>query len=111
MWLLNLGARMVKREVSIDSYFSLPTDLAGEMCQWSEFVCGDGYAVTLKTATETVSTSLEQDEGRPLVFVRGSGDGPLFFRVRGMTMYALAGHSDDVWPRVIRWNPDLVAQE
>lgn len=97
---------MVKREVSIGSYFSLPTDLAAEMSQWVEFVSGEGYAVTLKTATETVSTSLEHDEGHPFVLVRGSGDGHLFFRVLGVTLYALAAHSDDVWPRVMRWNPD-----
>jgi hypothetical protein len=91
-----------KREVRVDSYFSLPTDLAAEMRSWSEFVCGEEYAVTLKSQSESVSTSLEHDEGQPFVVVRG-GEGPLFFRALGAVVYAMAGNSDDVWPRVMRW--------
>jgi hypothetical protein len=97
---------MIKRAVYIDSYFSLPTDLAAEMRAWPEFISGDGYRAQLRTATEEVSTSLEHDEGRPYVLVQGTGDGPLFFRVLGLSLYALAGHSDDVWPRVMRWEGD-----
>ncbi len=95
---------MNKREVRIDSYFSLPTDLAAEMRAWSEFVSGEEYAVSLKSQSESVSTSLEYDEGQPFVIVRGMGDGQLFFRTLGMVLYALAANSDDVWPRVMRWN-------
>jgi hypothetical protein len=96
---------MPTRAVNIDSYFSLPTDLASEMKSWSEFVSGSGsgYDVVLKTDSEDVLTSLEHDEGRPFVLVSGKGDGPLYFRVLGLTLYALAGHSDDVWPQVMRW--------
>ena len=78
-------------------------DLAAEMRSWEEFVTGSEYNVTLRSEHEDVSTSLEKDEGRPFVLVSGNGDGPLFFRVLGLTLYALAGHSDDVWPRVTRW--------
>jgi hypothetical protein len=99
---------MNKYEVRIDSYFSLPTDLASEMQAWPEFVEGKEYAVTLRTATEEVSTSLEHDEGQPYVFVRGTGEGQLFYRALGLTLYALAGHSDDVWPRVTRWSSEHV---
>ena len=99
---------MTKHEVRIDSYFSLPTDLAAEMRSWPEFVQGDGYAVTLRSCTEEVSTSLENDEGDPYVFVRGATEGPLFFRVLGATLYALAGNSDSVWPRVTRWDSELL---
>ena len=100
---LGQNAFMPKRAVNIDSYFSLPTDLAAEMRSWEEFVTGNEYNVTLHSEHEDVTTSLEQDEGRPFVLVSGNGDGPLFFRVLGVTLYALAGHSDDVWPRVARW--------
>jgi hypothetical protein len=99
---------MKKHEVRIDSYFSLPTDLAAEMHTWPEFVEGKEYAVTLRSSTEEVSTSLEYDEERPYVFVRGTGEGHLFYRTLGVTLYALAGHSDDVWPSVTRWSSDLV---
>lgn len=100
---VNCTNYMNKREVRIDSYFSLPTDLAAEMRSWSEFISGEEYVVSLKSQSESVSTSLEYDEGQPFVVVRGVGDGPLFFRTLGMVLYALAGHSDDVWPRVMRY--------
>jgi len=98
---------MPKRAVYITSYFSIQTDLAAEMRSWEEFVVGSDYDVKLRTEFEEVNTSLEDDEGEPYVLVRGEGDGPLFFRVLGLTLYALAGHSDDVWPRVMRWSPDI----
>ena len=97
---------MSNRAVYIDSYFSLPTDLASEMRSWPEFVNGENYAVTLSSASEQVSTSMENDDGHPFVLVKGRGDGPLFYRVLGVTLYALAGHSDDIWPRVMRWDGD-----
>ncbi len=104
---MKLGA-MTKREVRIDSYFSLPTDLAVEMRSLPEFVEGKEYAVTLRSSTEEVFTSLEYDEDAPYVSVRGNGEGSLFFRALGLTLYALAGNSDDVWPRVMRWSSKMV---
>ena len=95
---------MVQREVLIDSYFSLPTDLAAEMASWPEFVSGTEYNATLRSEGELVETSIGDDEGRPFVSVRGSGSGDLFYKVLGLTLYALAGNSDDVWPRVTQWN-------
>ena len=97
---------MPNRAVYIDSYFSLPTDLAAEMREWPEFVSGNEYQAVLRTSSEEVTTSLEHDESRPFVLVKGVGDGPLFFRVLGVSLYALAGNSDDVWPRVMRWNKE-----
>ncbi len=82
---------MSQRAVYIDSYFSLPTDLAGELRGWPEFLAGEGYETSLRTETEDVSTSLRSDEGRPYVLVIGRGDGPLFYRVLGQCVYALAG--------------------
>jgi len=93
---------MPRRAVRIESYFSIPTDLAAEMRSWPEFVAGDGYEVSLRSDAEEVSISLEHDEGHPFVQVSGEGEGPLFHRVLGLTVYALAGHSDEVWPRVMR---------
>ena len=49
---------MPNRAVYVESYFSMPTDLAGEMRDWPEFVSGHGYSVQLKSAGEIVSTSL-----------------------------------------------------
>jgi hypothetical protein len=100
---------MLIREVRIDSYFSLPTDLAAEMGSWPEFVSGTEYTTTLRSEGELVETSLQEDEGSHFVRVRGSGHGNLFFKVLGITLYALAGHSDDVWPRVMRWDSELAA--
>ena len=97
---------MPDRAVLIDSYFALPTDLAKAMRTWPEFVSGEAYATVLRSDAEVVSTSLEQDDGRPYVLVRGEGDGALFFRVLGQTLYTLAENSDDVWPRVIKLDPD-----
>jgi hypothetical protein len=94
---------MTDREVRIDSYFSLPTDLAAEMKGWPEFRSGDGYETCLGADDEEVSTSLEEDEGKTFVLVKGTGAGELFFRVLGAAIYALSAHSDDVWPRVTRW--------
>ncbi|MDR3479895.1 MAG: hypothetical protein P4L91_04200 [Burkholderiaceae bacterium] len=94
---------MNKREVRIDSYFSLETDLAAEMQSWPEFVNGEGYNVTLKSDTEEVSTTLEHNEDQPIVVVRGRGDGQLFNSVLGATLFAMAGNSDDLWTRVMRW--------
>jgi len=37
----------MKREIHSVSYFSLPTDLAGEMRDWPEFVAGQEYSVDL----------------------------------------------------------------
>lgn len=96
---------MAQRAVRIDSYFSLPTDLAAEMRQWPEFVAGQGYETNLRTAAEEVATSLQTDEGQSYLLVQGHGEGTLFYRVLGQCVYALAGDSDDVWPRVLRWTP------
>jgi hypothetical protein len=93
---------MPNRDVRIDSYFSLPTDLAAELASWPEFVCGQGYEAELRSDDELVVIRLEQDEGRPFVRIRGTGNGPLFHRVIGTAIHALSAHSDDVW--LTRWS-------
>jgi hypothetical protein len=87
----------MKREVHIISYFSLPTDLAGEMCDWPEFVCGQQYSVDLKVPGESVSVRyVEHGDAAPYVAVSGDGTGTLFDRVLGKAVYALAAHSDNL---------------
>jgi hypothetical protein len=89
----------MSRETHIRSYFSLPTDLAGEMRDWPEFVRGEGYSVELRSFDigEEVSVRLvEKGEDSPYVAVRSSNGGPLFDRVLGRVIYALSRHSDDL---------------
>jgi hypothetical protein len=86
------------REVHIISYFSLPTDLAAEMRGWAEFVEGQEYSVDLKSSDsgDTVSVRFVQDGEEHYVSVSGTGAGPLFDRVLGRVIYALATHSDNL---------------
>ena len=51
----------MKRETHIISYFSLPTDLAGELRDWPEFVSGHEYSVDLKSPSESVSVRYVED--------------------------------------------------
>jgi len=88
----------MKRETHIISYFSLPTDLAGEMRDWPEFVSGQDYSVDLKSSdsSETVSVRFVEDSEERFVSVSGTGTGLLFDRVLGRVVYALAAHSDNL---------------
>ena len=91
----------MRKEVQINSYFSLPTDLAGEMRGWPEFVSGEEYSVDLQSAEggECVTVRMVEEEGElPYVTVggEGEGDGLLFRRVVGTVVYALAKHSDNL---------------
>ena len=88
----------MSREVHINSYFSLPTDLAAEMRGWPEFVTGQEYSVDLRgpDSRETVSVRLVKDGEDRYVSVSGIGTGPLFDRVLGRVTYALAAHSDNL---------------
>lgn len=87
---------MGDREVHILSYFSLETDLAGEMHAWPEFVSGEGYCVRLTSPSETIEVSLAEEEEQKYVIVRGTGAGELFDRVLGRVIHALAAHSDNL---------------
>ncbi len=88
----------MKRETHIISYFSLPTDLAGEMRDWPEFVSGQEYSVELKSpdSSETVSVRYVEDGEEHYVSVSGDGAGTLFDRVLGRVIYVLAAHSDNL---------------
>ena len=92
-------------KVEITSYFSIDTDLAALMREWPEFVRGDRYDVELRTQQtgECVTThyeSYDEAEGTtPELVVEGTAAGPLFQRVLGAVIYALASHSDNLMTR------------
>ena len=96
------------KQARLDSYFSLPTDLASEMRDWPEFVSGLGYDLELETGAEKVSVRLidAAEDDCAHVFVRGEGYGYFFDKVLGRVVYALAAYSDDV--AVMRWRDDPV---
>ena len=99
MQLSTLGDfKCMKRETHIHSYFSIPSDLAGEMRDWPEFVSGHDYSVDLKNSdsSETVSVRFVEGGEERFVAVSGTGAGVLFDRVLGRVIYALAAHSDDL---------------
>jgi hypothetical protein len=88
----------------IDSYFSLPTDLAAIMRDWPEFTRGEGYLVDLEGHSERVSVRLvpASDDDCQHVVVQGDPEGRLFHAVLGRVAYALAANSDNV--TVCRWS-------
>jgi hypothetical protein len=93
---------MANRDVRIDSYFSLPTDLASELREWPEFVAGEDYSVELQSSSERVLVRPEFDEEQMFIRLTGSGSGPLFHRVLGVAIHALSAHSDSVF--ITRWS-------
>ena len=105
---MNKSTVSPSRRISrVDSYFSLPTDLAAELRPWHEFVEGAGYSAELKGSAERVSVCLmpAADEDAEHVLVVGEGCGDLFDRVLGRVVFALSAHSDSVW--VSRWSLDI----
>jgi hypothetical protein len=80
----------------IGSYFSIATDLAGEMRSWPEFMSGSGYDVELRDASsgESVSVRYVESGEEPHVHITGSGEGSLFDRVAGRVIHAMSAHSD-----------------
>jgi len=93
---------MSDRDIRIDSYFSLPTDLASELRAWPEFLAGEGYTVELQSPSERISVQPEFDEGQMFIRLTGTGTGPLFHRVLGATVHSLSAHSDSVF--ITRWS-------
>ncbi len=85
------------KKVRIESYFSLPTDLAAEFRGWSEFVAGDGYNVELRDlGGRSVIIRYSETEDAPELTLESSDEGALFARVLGHAVYALSAHSDTV---------------
>ncbi len=79
----------MKRERHNISYFSLPSDLAGEMCGWPEFVSGQEYSVDLLSSDETVSVRYVETSEERYVSVSGNDKGRL--------LSAFLGESFTLW--------------
>lgn len=98
----------MKHTIRIDSYFSLPTDLAAEFRSYPEFRGGVGYSVDLQSEHETVAVRLlpaEDDDCQHVVVAgEGEGEGRLFNAVLGCVVLALSMHSDNV--QVCNWSAD-----
>lgn len=90
----NNETQIKQREVRVTSYFSRPTDLAGAMRSWPEFIVGDGYSVQLRSDFGLTHVDLH---GEPdYVSVIGPATDPLFERVLGTVIYELSAHSDNL---------------
>ena len=100
------SAEVTHRTARIDSYFSLPTDLANEMREWSSYVSGSGYDVLLRSEQETVDIRFvpASSEDAQHVVVSGNGTGELFSQALGAAVYALAAQSDNV--NVCQWRAE-----
>ncbi|MBI3881807.1 MAG: hypothetical protein HY301_17305 [Verrucomicrobia bacterium] len=88
----------MNKRLRIESYFSQPTDLAGEMREWPEFVTGNGYDVDLRNpdTEETVAVRYVESGERAFIDITATGNGSLFDRVAGRAIYALSGNSDNL---------------
>jgi hypothetical protein len=91
---LTIGGRKMKRHLRIVSYFSIPTDLAGLMRAWPEFVRGSGYDVDLRSEEEEVQLRYEDGPNDSYVVVSSSGQGLLLQRVVGLSVSEMSAHSD-----------------
>jgi hypothetical protein len=91
--------------VRIDSYFSLPTDLAGMARSWPEFVSGQEYSVEFAHADGPITVQLVLGTGDDCkhVVVQSEQESRLFYSVLGFVSFALAAHSDNL--QVMRWGP------
>ena len=89
----------MKKFLHIRTYDSIPTDLAGEMRGWREFVSGEAYMVHLRddqTGDEVSVCMRDTPDDFPTVIVEGSSRGPLLDRVLGRAIQALSEHSDNL---------------
>jgi hypothetical protein len=94
-WLImTIGGRKMKRHLRIVSYFSIPTDVAGLMRHWPEFVRGSGYDVDLRSQEEEVQLRYEDGADDSYIVVSSSASGPLLQRAVGLAVSALSAHSD-----------------
>jgi hypothetical protein len=89
-----IGGRKMKARIRIVSYFSSPTDLAGAMRDWPEFVSGTDYDVYLRSPEEEVQLRYEDGDNDSYVLVSSSIAGPLLERAVGRAVQAMSAHSD-----------------
>jgi len=74
----------------------METNLAAEVQDWSEFVTGKDYDVELRgpETDEVVNVCFVDKDQESEVVITGTGSGPLFDRVAGRAIHALAAHTD-----------------
>ena len=85
-------------EITVRSYLSFPTDLAGEMREWPEFITGEGYYVDLQDESTggkiTVRYNERQNDAR--VIITGPASSRLYDQVVGRVVCAMALNSDEL---------------
>jgi hypothetical protein len=89
----------MRKQLHILTYDSIPTDLAGEMRRWPEFVAGQDYTVHLRDAQtgEEVNVCMrDTPDDVPTVVVDGPSRSALLDKVLGRVAQALAEHSDNL---------------
>ncbi|MCO6512747.1 MAG: barstar family protein [Aridibacter famidurans] len=87
----------MKVEFHIITYDSKPTDLAGELRDWSEFVDGRRYSVILKSGGEEARVwKVEDPGGFPTIVCSGVSRSPLLDKLLGRVVQALEEHSDNL---------------
>jgi hypothetical protein len=99
------GAMAMKTQFHIRTYDSIPTDLAGEMRDWREFVSGEAYTVRLRddqTGEEVSVCMQEMPEDFPTVIVEGPARSLLLARVLGRVVEALSEHNDNLLVQNVR---------
>ncbi len=86
-------------QFQIQTYASLPTDLASELRCWPEFISGDGHSALFRDAQtgEEVSVRLRAtSQYFPTVTVEGRSRTPLLDKALGRVIQAAVDHSDTV---------------
>lgn len=91
-------------QLHIRTYDSIPTDLAGEMREWREFVGGEAYTVQLRDRDSGDEVSVwmsDRPDDFPTVVVEGPSRSALLDRALGRVIQALSENSDHLM--VDRW--------
>ncbi len=89
----------MKKRLHIRTYDSIPTDLAGEMRGWPEFVSGEGYTVHLRDPASGATASVVRTDPAndlPTVIVEGTHRSSVLDRALGRVIQALSEHSDNL---------------
>ena len=86
----------MSQQINIQSYFSIETDLAGEMRHWQEFVEGEGYSVDLidSKTNQLVSVRYAEEGEDRYVIVTSALPSELLDKVIGKVIIALSKNSD-----------------
>ena len=85
------------KSITIQSYFSIPTDLAAEMRDWPQFITGEGYSVDLRDEITggIITVRYIEKDGDGRVVISGPSSN-LLDRVVGRVVCAMSAHSDNL---------------